>query len=46
MAMTHAEAYVINYCFIFDADTAVGSLHKRNGKEGKGAASSFLVATL
>lgn len=44
--MTHAEAYVINYHCIFDADVAAGSSYERNEKEGKGTAFSFLVATL
>lgn len=44
--MTHAEACVTNYDCVFDTDTVVGSLHKRNGKEGKGTTFSFLVATL
>lgn len=39
--MTHVKAYVINYVCIFDADTASGSLHTKNGKEEKGQHSSF-----
>lgn len=39
--MTHVKAYVVNYGCIFDADTASGSLHTKNGKEEKGQHSSF-----
>lgn len=42
MAMTHAEAYVINYHCIFDADI-VAALHmKEMRKKEKGQHSPFL----